>query len=93
MHKIFAQIPDTNLDIPRTTADHSFIESALQIVFTTTTIIAVLIIAIAGLTYVVSGGNPETINRAKDAILYAVIGLVVSLLALTIVTFILGRVG
>ncbi|MDQ3158532.1 MAG: hypothetical protein M3P98_00110 [bacterium] len=93
IQQIIAQIPDTDVNIPRVTGDQALIESVLQIVFATTTIIAVLIITIAGITYVLSGGNPETTSRAKDAILYAIIGLVISLLALTIVAFVLGRVG
>ena len=93
LQQIIAQISDTDVNVPRVTGYQALIENVLQIVFATTTIIAVLIITIAGITYVVSGGNPETTSRAKDAILYALIGLAVSLLALTIVTYVLGRVG
>src|SRR3990167_6992902 len=53
--------------------------------------IAVIIIVIAGLMYVLSEGNPENTRRAKDAIIYAVIGLVVAIAARIIVYFIIGR--
>src|SRR5688572_2331759 len=42
--------------------------------------IAVIIIVVAGLMYVLSGGNPENTRRAKDAIIYAVIGLVIAII-------------
>ena len=54
--------------------------------------VAVIIIVIAGLMYVLSGGNPENTRRAKDAIIYAVIGLVVAIAARIIVTFVIGRI-
>src|SRR3990167_1361809 len=42
---------------------------------------AVIIIIIAGLLFVFGGGNPKSPRRAKDAIIYAVVGLVVAILA------------
>ncbi len=51
---------------------------------------AVLIIIIAGLMYVFSTGDPQNTGRAKDAILYAVIGLVVVVAARLIVNFIIS---
>jgi len=54
--------------------------------------VSVLIIIIGGLMYVLSGGDPNNTARAKDAILYAIIGLVVAVVAQGIVTFIIGRI-
>lgn len=68
------------------------IQAVLQIVFALMGAIAVLIIVIAGLQYVLSGGDPQKTGRAKDTVLYAAIGLVVAVMAFTIVTFVLGRV-
>ena len=53
--------------------------------------VAVGIIVVAGLMYVLSGGNPENTRRAKDAIIYAVVGLVIAIIARLIVTFVLTR--
>lgn len=74
------------------TALSSRIETILQIVFVTMGAVSVLIIAIAGLQYVMSGGDPQKTGRAKDTILYAVIGLVVAISAFAIVTFVIGRI-
>lgn len=53
---------------------------------------SVLMILIGGLMYVISAGDPSRTKAAKDTILYAVIGVVVSLLAYSIVRFVLGAV-
>lgn len=53
--------------------------------------IAVIIIVIGGLRYVLSSGDPGAIKGAKDTILYAVVGLIVALLAYAIVNFVLTQ--
>jgi hypothetical protein len=52
--------------------------------------IAVIMIIIGGIRYATSGGDASATKSAKDTILYAVIGLVVAILAYAIVNFILG---
>ncbi|MDP4038446.1 MAG: hypothetical protein Q8P54_00545 [bacterium] len=56
-------------------------------------IAAVIMLIIGGLRYIFSGGDKEAIDSAKNTILYAVIGIVVALLAFAIVNFVLGRFG
>jgi hypothetical protein len=53
--------------------------------------ISVLAIIIGGITYTTSAGAAAQITKAKNMILYAVIGLVLSLAALAIVQFVVGR--
>ena len=50
---------------------------------------AVIVIIVAGIYYVISAGNADTVKKAKNALMYAVVGLVVSLLAYAIVNFVL----
>ena len=52
--------------------------------------IAVIMIIIGGVRYTTSNGDSSAIKGAKDTILYAVIGLVVAILAYAIVNFVLG---
>jgi hypothetical protein len=54
-------------------------------------IIAVIMIIVAGLRFVTSSGNQESIAAARRTILYAVIGLVVIALAQVIVHFVLNN--
>ncbi len=51
---------------------------------------SIIMIVIGGLRYVVSGGNPSATNDAKNTILYAVVGLVISVSAYAIVNYVLG---
>ena len=51
-------------------------------------IVSVIMIIVGGLRYTTSNGDPSKVKSAKDTILYAVIGLVVALLAYAIVNFV-----
>ncbi len=52
-------------------------------------IAAVLMLIIGGFRYITSGGDSNSISAAKNTILYAIIGLVVAVLAQAIVQFVL----
>jgi hypothetical protein len=54
--------------------------------------ISVLMIVIGGLRYTTSGGDQGSISSAKNTILYAVVGLILSLMGYAIVNFVLTRV-
>jgi len=54
--------------------------------------IAVLIIILGGLQYITAAGNPETIQKSKGAVTNAVIGLIATILAYALITFILNNV-
>jgi hypothetical protein len=53
-------------------------------------IVAVGFIVYGGFMYVLSNGEPGNVKKAKDTLLYAVIGLVVVLFAFAITKFIAG---
>lgn len=53
-------------------------------------ILAVVFVLVGAFQYVISGGNPDATKKAKDTILYALIGLVVTAAAYAIVNFVLG---
>lgn len=52
--------------------------------------IAVIMIIIGGFRYVLSGGDSSSVTAAKNTIFYAVIGLIVAILAYAIVNFVVG---
>lgn len=88
---LLAQFNSDNVNIPKAGAGESQIQDVLRLVFIIAGAISVLVIAIAGLNYVLSSGDPQKVAKAKDTILYAVIGLVISIMATVVVTFMLGR--
>lgn len=51
-------------------------------------VVAVVVIIIGGIMYATSAGDPGRAKKAKDAIMYAVIGLAVAILAYAIVNFV-----
>lgn len=53
-------------------------------------ILAVVFIIYAGVLMVTAGGNEDNINKGKTIILYSAVGIVIILLAWTIVNFVIG---
>ncbi len=60
----------------------------IQVVLSIVGLIAVAVIIYGGFTYMTSLGDASKVQRAKNAILYGVVGMVVALLAFTIVHFV-----
>lgn len=56
-------------------------------------IASVIIIIVAGIMYVTSGGDPGKISNAKDAVIYALVGLAVVVTSQGIIYFVLNRIG
>jgi len=54
-------------------------------------IIAVIMVIVGGLKYVLSGGDSNQTNSARDTILYAVIGIVVAVMGRAIIIFVINR--
>lgn len=51
--------------------------------------IAVIMLIIGGIRYTISGGDSTAVTSAKNTILYAVVGIIVALLAYAVVNFVL----
>lgn len=55
--------------------------------------VAVIMLVIGGIRYTISGGDQNQISAAKNTILYAIIGIVVAILAYAAVNFVIGSFG
>ena len=55
-------------------------------------IISVVMLIFGGLRYVISGGDSKKVTDAKNTIMYALIGLIISILAYAIVNFVISNV-
>ncbi|MBS7346359.1 MAG: hypothetical protein KIG14_01465, partial [Candidatus Sacchiramonaceae bacterium] len=53
-------------------------------------VLSVIMLIFGGLRYIISGGNAKSVESAKNTILYAIVGLVVAILAFAIVNFVVG---
>ena len=67
-----------------------FIGNIIKTMFFIVGVLAVIVIIFAGVTFVMSAGNSQTIQKAKTTIIYAVIGLIVSILSYAIVNFVVS---
>ena len=67
----------------------SIMSNVLNILSFIAGIIAVIMLIIAGIKFITSQGDPGKVSEARQAIIYAVIGIVIVVLAQTIVFFVL----
>lgn len=74
------------------TGNNGVIVKAANIFALVAGIAAVIIIIIAGINFIMSSGDAAKTGRARETIIYAAVGIVVIVLARTIITFIVSRV-
>jgi len=68
-----------------------FLEILLSWAFRIIGAVAFLVLVIGGLRYVLSQGDPQNVNKAKNMIMYALIGLVVAIVAQSIVSLVINK--
>jgi len=74
------------------TGPNGVIEKVTVLLALISGIVAVIIIVIAGLQFVVSGGDSQKIANARNAIIGAVVGLLIIAAAAGIITFVVGKI-
>ncbi len=78
--------------IPETLCElEGLINVVLKAILAVVGLIALIYLVIGGLRYITSSGNPDAVEGAKNQILYAIIGIIVVVLAWALVTFVLNR--
>ena len=55
--------------------------------------LAVVMFILAGIMFITSAGNPESVNNAKSALMYAIIGTIIALLAGAIAATVTSIIG
>lgn len=80
-----------DLNIPQANLTNTRLQSVLSVIFGFTGSLAVLIIVVSALRYVASAGDPKGAAKARNATIFAVVGLVISAIAFSIVTFVIGK--
>jgi hypothetical protein len=83
------QVNRNELGVPQGSLGSGNIANGLKLAFGLAGGIALVIVTIGGFKYVLSQGNPQETAKAKNTILYALIGLVVCLAAFSIVQFVI----
>lgn len=82
------EIAPGDFHIPQGSLGENNVANAIRLAFGVAGGVALLIVSIAGFKYVLSQGNPQETAKAKNTIVYALIGLVVCITAYSIVTFV-----
>ena len=77
-------------DNPLCGAD-GILTKAISIIPFVAGIIAVIVLIVAGIRFATSQGNAQTVGAARSTIIYAVVGLVVAVLAQALVQLVLGK--
>ncbi len=83
--------PD-DVGVPKGQLVNSTIGNGIQLVLGVVGAVALIVIVMAGMQYVLSQGNPQSTAKAKDTILYAIVGLVICMLGYAIVGFVVNNV-
>lgn len=79
--------PTISLDL---TALGNKIASTMWIVFT---ILAVIMFVVAGIQFLTAQGDPEKVQAARGSLIWGVVGVVVAILAFTIITIVKSAIG
>lgn len=87
----FCKNVNENKSTDRILGPEGLVTQITQTIIYITGAISVIMIVIGGLKYVFSAGDSAGVQSAKNTILYAIIGLVVTLFAQVIVSFVLSK--
>ena len=92
----FAATPKSGVDVQKVgNAQNTLwvnIQNIINAVIGVLGIVCVIVIIIGGINYMTSAGDAGKVKKAKDTILYGVIGLVICVLAFAIVNFVLANI-
>ncbi len=69
------------------------IGNIIKTIFGLISVIAVIVILISAIRFITSTGDAKRIQSARESLLYAVIGLIVAILAYAIVGFVIKSIG
>lgn len=72
-------------------AGRNQLNDIVAIIFSIAGALAFLFVVIGGLRYILSRGNPEGVAKAKSTIIYALVGLLITIAAYSIITFVLNN--
>lgn len=67
-------------------------KNIINVVITVLGLVAVLFVVIGGVNYTTSQGDPQKTKKARDTILYAILGVILAVLAYTIVNFVISGI-
>jgi len=76
--------------LPKQDLSTDTLNNVLGFIFLLAGAVAFLVVMFGAFKYIISKGDPNAIKSAKETILYALVGLIVSIFGYSIVVFVLG---
>ena len=86
------KISHGEINIPGVTSE-VVMNNVLNLIYFTCGTVAVIVIILAGFKFATSVYEPAKITAAKNQILYAVVGLIVVIIAFFVTQFVMGKFG
>ena len=95
MNHIFQQFaqkltPGTDINIPTLSGDQ-VLQNGLNIAYFAAGIICIIVIIVAGIMYSTSGGDSAAVTKAKNLLLFSIVGIVIIMAAFGITNFVIAR--
>lgn len=78
-------------NLPAVSAGSTQVTTVLQILFGVVAVLALIYVILAGLKLITSSGDPQSVAKGRQQILFAIIGLAVALSAELIISFVINR--
>ena len=79
-------------NLPKSDLTNNTVKNLLNYSFALAGAVALVFIAFAGLKYTISRGDPAAVKSSKETIVYAVVGLLITMTAYGIVNFVFFKV-
>lgn len=80
------------INIPTTDVTDVRVSTIYTLVFTVVGGVSVIVIILSGIKFITSQGDPQAVAKARNSIIYAAVGLAISVAAFSIVTFVINRI-
>lgn len=91
MHSFIMLLAQVNADLLPKSNPTDILPNLLKIIFGITTMLSVIFVAYGGFRYTTSNGDPQGVTNAKNTILAAIIGLVISISSFVLVGFVVSK--
>jgi hypothetical protein len=93
LYFVFAQLNGADVQsLPQNDLTQDTFTIGLRIVFGIAGGVALIVVGFGAFQYVISQGNPQSTNKAKNTIIDGMIGLVIIVLAFAIVSFVVENI-
>jgi hypothetical protein len=89
--ELLAAISKDEVNLPKADLNSAQFDSIIGGIFGIAGAVAVIFVILGGFRYAISQGNATDLQKGKDIIIYALVGLVFVIFSFTIIQFVTGK--